>query len=87
MYTLTINALHIEDNYIVISVIVHGNSDTNNERPIVSSNVEIALGSKIIGKISIDNNAIIVSNSVVIKDVPNSRVVSGVPVKFLKMKE
>lgn len=46
--------------------------------------MEIALGAKIIGKVSIGNNVIIAPNSVVVKDIPDNCVVSGIPAKIIK---
>ena len=45
----------------------------------------MTIGSKIIGKVIIGDNVVIAPNSVVIKDVPDNCIVSGVPAKVIKM--
>ncbi len=49
-------------------------------------NVEIALGAKLIGKITVGDNVVVAPNSVVIHDVPENCVVSGVPAQIIKRK-
>lgn len=44
-------------------------------------------GCKIIGGITIGSNVIIAPNSVVVKDVPDNAVVTGIPAKILKFIE
>ena len=44
-------------------------------------------GCKVVGKITVGNNVIIAPNSVVVKDVPDNAIVSGIPAKILKFKE
>lgn len=61
-----------------------GNKWSNDNRPIIGDNVTCSIGAKIIGKVYIGNNVIIAPNSVVIKDVPEGDVVSGVPAKSIK---
>ena len=51
--------------------------------PVIGDNVYIGPGSKIIGKITIGNNAAIGANCVVTKDVPENAVVVGVPGKVI----
>jgi serine O-acetyltransferase len=53
--------------------------------PEIGDNVEITSGVKIIGKVKIGNNVIIAPNSVVIKDIPDNCIVSGVPAKIIKL--
>ncbi len=79
-----INAIQVGDSCIVNSGVVIGNKHLPLNKPIIGNNVEITIGSKIIGKVIIGNNVIIAPNSVVIKDVPNNTVVSGVPAKVIK---
>ena len=54
--------------------------------PIIGDDVYLGPGVKVIGKIRIGNNVTIAPNSVVIKDVPDNCVVSGVPAKIIKYK-
>ena len=50
----------------------------------IGDNVYIATGVTILGPVRIGDNAIIAANSVVIKDVPDNCVVSGVPAKIIR---
>lgn len=59
----------------------------NPGRPTIGNNVEICAGSKIIGKVMVGDNVIIAPNSVVISDIPDNAVVSGVPAKVIKIRE
>lgn len=61
-----------------------GNKNLPENRPIVGDNVELTLGCKVIGGITIGNNVIVAPNSVVVKDVPDNSVVSGVPAHIIK---
>ena len=53
--------------------------------PVIGDNVYIGPGAKIIGKVTIGNNAAIGANCVVTKDVPENGVVVGVPGKVISM--
>jgi serine O-acetyltransferase len=52
--------------------------------PVIGDDVYFAPGAKAFGKIKIGNNVVVAPNSVVIKDVPDNCVVSGVPAKIIK---
>jgi len=47
----------------------------------------IGNGARIIGGVTIGNNAIVAAGSVVIRDVPESAIVAGVPAKVIGMRE
>ena len=49
----------------------------------IGDNVYIATGVTILGPVNIGNNVTIATNSVVIKDIPDNCVVSGVPAKII----
>lgn len=49
----------------------------------IGDNVYISTGATILGPLTIGNNVVIAANSVVIKDVPDNCVVSGVPAKII----
>lgn len=66
--------------------VVIGTKDKFENIATIGDNVEICLGAKIIGKLHIGNNAVIAPNSVVIKDVGEGEVVSGVPAVVIKKK-
>ena len=67
----------------VSSGVVIGNKGSQDKRAIIGNNVELTIGSKIIGKVVIGNNVIVAPNSVVIKDVPDNAIVSGIPAKLI----
>jgi len=54
--------------------------------PQIGDFVFIGPGSKIIGNIIIGNNAVIGANSVVVNDVPENAVVSGIPAEIISFK-
>lgn len=73
------------DYCIVNSGAMIGNKNGDENRATIGNHVEITLGAKIIGKVTIGDYAIVAPNSVVIKDVPPYGVASGVPAKIIKM--
>ena len=66
------------------SGVIVGNGGRPNTLPTIGDNVTITVGSKVLGDITIGSNCIIAPNSVVVKDVPDNCVVSGVPAKIIK---
>lgn len=64
--------------------VVIGNNHTWDERPVIGDYVGFSIGSKAYGNIRIGNHVVVAPNSVVIKDVPDNCVVSGVPAKIIK---
>jgi serine O-acetyltransferase len=54
-------------------------NDTHPAAPQIGNNVNIGVGAKILGDISIGNNVFIGANAVVITDVPDNSIVVGVP--------
>ena len=79
-----INAIKIGDNCTISSGVVIGNKNDLTKRAIIGNNVELCVGCKVIGDITIGDNAIIAPNSVVIKDIPANSIVSGIPAKIIK---
>lgn len=65
-------------------VVVVGSKNSNNEIAVIGDNTTLTVGCKVIGKITIGNNVIVAPNSVVIKDVPDNCVVSGIPAVIIK---
>ncbi len=55
----------------------------NGKYPVIGDNVIMYPGCKLIGDICIGNNAIIAPNSVVINNVEENAMVSGIPAKFI----
>lgn len=75
-------------NYCAINCgVLLGNKHTQDEIPIIGDNVDMTTGCKILGNVKVGNNALIAPNSVVVKDVPENAIVSGIPAKILKFKE
>lgn len=58
--------------------------NNNNESAIIKDNVVIGAGAKIIGKVTIGNNAVIGANAVVTHDIPDNCVAVGVPARVIK---
>ena len=63
--------------------VVVGNNGGQDKIAIIGDNVSLTVGSKVIGKVKIGNNVIVAPNSVVVKDIPDNCVVSGVPAKII----
>lgn len=80
---IIINCNHM-GNYCSANVgVVVGNNQGWSDRPVIGDNVKLTIGCKVYGAITIGNNVIVAPNSVVIKDVPDKCVVSGVPAKII----
>jgi serine O-acetyltransferase len=65
-------------------VIGNKNLDEDGSWVIIGDNCYLGLGAKIFGKVTIGNNVVIGANSVVLKDIPDNCVVSGIPAKIIK---
>lgn len=74
----------IGDNVIIGTNVLIGGRSNNPDMPKIGNNVYIATGAKILGNVTINDNAIIGANAVVINDVPSYCSVGGVPAKILK---
>ena len=81
---IILNANKIGENCTVSAGVIIGKKGTNENRPYIGDNVNFSIGSKAIGRIVIGNNVTVAPNSVVIKDVPDNCVLSGVPARILK---
>lgn len=70
----------------IVGGVVFGNKgDSSSCQPVsVGDNVYFGIESKIIGSLTIGDNAIIGANAVVTKNVPNNAVVGGVPATIIK---
>lgn len=78
------NVEKIGNNCKINSGVVVGSKNTNDEIAIIGDNTTLTVGCKVIGKIKIGNNVVVAPNSVVIKDVPDNCVVSGIPAVIIK---
>ena len=75
-------------NYCIItSGVIVGVKGSKEKRPTIGNNVELTVGSKVIGGIVLGNNVTVAPNSVVIRNVPENAIVSGVPAHIIKYKE
>lgn len=81
---IIINANSI-GNYCGANVgVVVGNNRSWDDRPTIGDHVGLTMGCKVYGRIKIGNNVIVAPNSVVVKNVPDNCVVSGIPAKIIK---
>lgn len=84
---IIINCKSMGSNCSVSKGVVMGNKSGQSNRAIIGNNCYFTLGCKIIGKVKIGDNVIVAQNSVVVKDIPNNNVVSGIPAKTIKVFE
>lgn len=77
---IQLNCISMGDFCSVSSGVV-GNKGSQDNRAIIGNNVGLTIGCKVIGKVVLGNNVIVAPNSVVIKDVPDNAIVSGIPAK------
>lgn len=84
---IQLNCISMGDFCSVSSVVVVGNKGSQDNRAIIGNNVGLTIGCKVIGKVVLGNNVIVAPNSVVIKNIPDNAVVSGVPAKVIKARE
>lgn len=82
---ITINKLvRIGSNCTLQPGVVIGQNRSEENVPVIGDNVYFSPGAKVFGKIRIGNNIVIAPNSVVVKDVPDDCVVSGIPAERIK---
>ena len=74
----------IGKNAIIGSSVVIGGKKGQTILPKIGDNVYLATGSKILGEVTIGNNAVIGANAVVLINVPNNATAVGVPAKILR---
>ena len=88
---LITNGVRIGDNCIVNAgvCLVHRADGRGRGVPTVGNHVQIGLGAKILGNVTIDDHSVVGANAVVIKDVPLHHLAVGVPAvnKLLKPPE
>lgn len=78
---IQLNCISMGDFCSVSSGVVVGNKGSQDNRAIIGNNVGLTIGCKVIGKVVLGNNVIVAPNFVVIKDVPDNAIVSGIPAK------
>lgn len=64
--------------------VIIGNNGGQGKIATIGNNVSVSIGAKIIGDVKIGDNVVVAPNSVVVKDIPDNCVVSGVPAKIIK---
>lgn len=75
-------------NYCAVNTnVLCGNKHTAEQIPTIGNNVDLTTGCKIIGAVTIGDNAVVAPNAVVVKDVPENAIVGGIPAKIIKFKE
>ncbi len=76
----------IGKNCTMLPGVVIGNKNLEDDESwvTVGNNCYFGLGAKIFGEVKIGDNVIIGANSVVVKDIPDNCVVSGIPAKIIK---
>ena len=84
---IQLNCISMGDFCSVSSGVVVGNKGSQDNRAIIGNNVGLTIGCKVIGKVVLGNNVIVAPNYVVIKNIPDNAVVSGVPAKIIKARE
>ncbi|MGE0114240.1 MAG: serine O-acetyltransferase [Steroidobacteraceae bacterium] len=81
-------ATEIGDDCLIRHGVTTGNSGSSDPlgAPIIGHRVEIGAGAKLLGRITIGNDAIIGANAVVVRNVPDNAIVGGVPARIIKMR-
>jgi serine O-acetyltransferase len=85
-FSTIIYANSIGENCWINQQVAIGYKDKNG-KPTIGNNVRIAAGAKVLGRVTIGDNAIVGANAVVVKDVPENCVVVGVPAYIVKRNE
>ena len=80
-----INCKSVGHNCTANAGVIVGNNNKGG-LAIIGNNVDLTIGCKIIGGVTIGDNVIVAPNSVVVKNVPDNAVVSGIPAKILSIK-
>lgn len=81
---IIINCLSVGNNCTANAGVIVGNN-SKGCLAIIGNNVDLTIGCKVIGGVHIGNNVIVAPNSVVVKDVPDNAIVSGIPATILKI--
>lgn len=72
----------IGDNCTIYQQVTIGQK--NGEYPVIGNNVVIYPGAKVLGGITVGDNAVIAANAVVLHNVGNGEVVAGIPAKKIR---
>lgn len=82
---IIINATSVGEYCTINTGVIIGNKHKADNKPTIGNNVELTIGCKIIGRITIGDHSIVAPNSVVIKDVAPYSIVSGIPAVTIKI--
>lgn len=77
-----LNCVSIGNHCTINAGVIVGRTDKG--IPTIGDNVHLAVGAKVIGNVVVGNNVVVGPNSVVVRDVEDNTVVTGIPAKFLK---
>ncbi len=83
---IVLNCRKMGNNCMVGFGVLCGNKDNQENIPTIGDNVKLYTGCKVIGNVTIGNNAEVAPNAVVVKDVPENAIVAGIPARILKIK-
>lgn len=83
-FSTGISGVSMGENCWVNHEVTIGHSGTNGKTPIIGNNVTICCGAKVLGGVTVGDNAIIGANAVVVKDVEPGAVMGGVPAKRIR---
>ncbi len=86
-YATTISAESIGDFCWINQQVTIGYDIDRPERPRLGNGVRVCAGAKVIGDISLGDNAIVGANAVVTKDVAENAVVGGIPARVISQNE
>ena len=78
-----LNCISMGDWCTVSAGVVVGNKGSQENRAVIGDRVELTIGCKVIGRVTVGDGAVVCPNSVVIRDVPAGAVVSGVPANIV----
>ena len=83
-FATMISAEYIGENCWINQQVTIGYSNKGDRPPTIGDNVMITCGAKVLGPVTVGNDAIIGANAVVIHDVESGAVMGGVPAKRIK---
>lgn len=81
---IIVGARRIGENCWINPGVTLGYKDASGDMPIIGNNVYIGAGARVLGPVTVGDNAVIGANAVVTKDVPPNCTVGGVPAKIIK---
>jgi serine O-acetyltransferase len=78
-----VSAERIGDNCVISHLVTVGYVNNAVDRPSIGNNVTIAVGARVLGAVTVGDDAFVSANSVVISDVPPGATVIGVPARMV----